>query len=101
MPVIMAGIRTSMVLIVGTTTIAALIGAGGLGEIILLGIDRGADINLILLGAIPAALLAILLDFILRGFEHLSKRAGFKSFIAMFLIAVLILSMPFIVHSEE
>src|SRR5690625_4325956 len=39
-PVIMAGIRTSMVLIVGTTTIAALIGAGGLGELILLGIDR-------------------------------------------------------------
>src|SRR5699024_9511038 len=46
MPVIMAGIRTSMVLIVGTTTIAALIGAGGLGELILLGIDRGADLNL-------------------------------------------------------
>ncbi len=41
MPVIMAGIRTSMVLIVGTTTIAALIGAGGLGDIILLGLDRG------------------------------------------------------------
>lgn len=101
MPVIMAGIRTSMVLIVGTTTIAALIGAGGLGELILLGLDRGADINLILLGAIPAALLAIILDLILRGFEHLSKRAGFKSFIAMFLIAVLIITMPFIVHTEE
>ncbi|MEN1969976.1 ABC transporter permease/substrate-binding protein [Lentibacillus sp. N15] len=96
MPVIMAGIRTSMVLIVGTTTIAALIGAGGLGEIILLGIDRGADINLILLGAIPAALLAILLDFILRGFEHISKRAGFKSFIAMLVIAILVVLSPFL-----
>src|SRR5690625_6768295 len=92
MPVIMAGIRTSMVLIVGTTTIAALIGAGGLGELILLGLDRGADINLILLGAIPAALLAIILDLILRGFEKLSKRAGFKSFIAMLVIAILIVA---------
>src|SRR5690625_7471271 len=97
----MAVNRTSMVLIVVTTSIDALIGAGGLGVLILLGLDRGADINLILFGAIPAALLAIILDLILRGFEKLSKRAGFKSFIAMFLIAVLILSMPFIVHSEE
>ncbi|QKY69126.1 ABC transporter permease/substrate-binding protein [Lentibacillus sp. CBA3610] len=95
MPVIMAGIRTSMVLIIGTTTIAALIGAGGLGELILLGIDRGADLNLILLGAIPAALLAILLDFILRGFERVSRRAGFKSFTAMLVIAVLIVVSPF------
>ncbi|HLQ72396.1 MAG TPA: ABC transporter permease, partial [Bacillota bacterium] len=88
MPVIMAGIRTSMVLIVGTTTIAALIGAGGLGEIILLGLDRGADVPLILLGAIPAALLAIGLDFILRGFEKISRRTGFKSFVAMLIIAI-------------
>ncbi|WP_174613449.1 ABC transporter permease/substrate-binding protein [Virgibacillus ihumii] len=96
LPVIMAGVRTSMVLIVGTTTIAALIGAGGLGELILLGIDRGADLNLILLGAIPAALLAIALDYILRGFERISKRAGFKSFIAMLLAAILIVVSPFI-----
>lgn len=101
MPVLMAGIRTSMVLIVGTTTIAALIGAGGLGELILLGLDRGGDISLILLGAIPAALLAILLDFILRWFEHLSKRAGFKSFVAMLLIAVLIVGTPFLFQSEK
>src|SRR5690625_5741452 len=101
MPVIMAGIRTSMVLIVGTTTIAALIGAGGLGELILLGLDRGADINLILLGAIPAALLAIILDLILRGFEKLSKRAGFKSFIAMLVIAILIVAMPFVIQTKK
>lgn len=101
MPVIMAGIRTSMVLIVGTTTIAALIGAGGLGELILLGIDRGADINLILLGAIPAALLAILLDIILRGFELISKKAGFKSFIAMLIIAVLVVATPFIFNGDK
>src|SRR5699024_3902114 len=101
MPVIMAGIRTSMVLIVGTTTIAALIGAGGLGELILLGLDRGADINLILLGAIPAALLAIILDFILRGFEKVSQRAGFKSFTAMLMIAAIIVASPFILNQEK
>ncbi|WP_042223666.1 ABC transporter permease/substrate-binding protein [Oceanobacillus manasiensis] len=101
MPVIMAGIRTSMVLIVGTTTIAALIGAGGLGELILLGIDRGADINLILLGAIPAALLAIILDLILRGFERVSKRAGFKSLVIMLLIAALVVTSPFIFNSNQ
>src|SRR5699024_9916667 len=55
-PVIMAGIRASMVVIVGTTTIAALVGAGGVGELILLGLDRGADIHSIFLGAIAAAL---------------------------------------------
>lgn len=98
MPVMMAGIRTSMVLIVGTTTIAALIGAGGLGKLILLGLDRGADVNLILLGAIPAALLAIILDFILRGVERISKRAGFKSFIAMIVIAILIVTSPFLMN---
>jgi len=101
MPVIMAGIRTSMVLIVGTTTIAALIGAGGLGKLILLGIDRGADLNLILLGAIPAALLAILLDFILRGFERVSRRAGFKSLTAMLIIAVLIVAGPFFISPAK
>lgn len=101
MPVMMAGVRTSMVLIIGTTTLAALIGAGGLGEIILLGLDRGADVNLILLGAIPAALLAIVLDVILRGFERISKRAGVKSLVAILLIAVLIVVTPFIIQSDK
>lgn len=73
MPVIMAGIRTAMVLIIGTATLAALIGAGGLGDIILLGIDRNNS-ALILLGAIPAALLAILFDLGLRGLQRLSYK---------------------------
>ncbi|BBP93572.1 hypothetical protein BsIDN1_71900 [Bacillus safensis] len=71
MPVIMAGIRTGMVLIVGTATLAALIGAGGLGSLILLGIDRN-DMSLIVIGAIPAALLALLFDVVLRTFEKIS-----------------------------
>lgn len=73
MPVIMAGIRTAMVLIIGTTTLAALIGAGGLGDIILLGIDRN-DTALIILGAVPAALLAIVFDLLLRMIEKTSFR---------------------------
>ncbi|MDU3184711.1 MAG: ABC transporter permease/substrate-binding protein [Staphylococcus epidermidis] len=73
MPVIMAGIRTAMVLIIGTATLAALIGAGGLGDLILLGIDRNNS-ALILIGAIPAALLAIIFDFILRYMERLSYK---------------------------
>ncbi|MFD1450272.1 ABC transporter permease/substrate-binding protein [Oceanobacillus sojae] len=101
MPVIMAGIRTSMVLIVGTTTIAALIGAGGLGDIILLGLDRGGDIPLVLLGAIPAALLAVILDFILRLFEKLSKKYGMQAFAAMLLIVVLVIAIPFVIPNSQ
>ncbi|SQD08337.1 Putative osmoprotectant uptake system permease protein yehW [Fusobacterium necrophorum subsp. necrophorum] len=40
MPIIISGVRTSAVMIIGTATLAALIGAGGLGSFILLGIDR-------------------------------------------------------------
>lgn len=93
-PIIMAGIRTSMVLIVGTATIAALIGAGGLGELILLGLDRGADINLILLGAIPAALLAILLDLLLRLVERASKKSGMRAFAIMTAVVLLLAIVP-------
>ena len=79
MPVIMAGIRTAMVLIIGTATLAALIGAGGLGDLILLGIDRNNN-NLILIGAVPAALLAIFFDVVLRYLEKASLK---KSIIAI------------------
>ncbi|XZF77749.1 ABC transporter permease/substrate-binding protein [Bacillus sp. AL-1R] len=86
LPVIMAGIRTAMVIIVGTATIAALIGAGGLGSLILLGIDRN-DMNLIIIGAIPSALLAIMFDFILR----LIEKKSFKSFSLRIITASFIL----------
>ncbi|WP_322922341.1 ABC transporter permease/substrate-binding protein [Paenibacillus campi] len=85
LPVIMAGIRTAMVLIIGTTTLAALIGAGGLGDIILLGIDRN-DTALILLGAIPAALLAIVFDLLLRVIE----RASFRRAVWMLALAAVV-----------
>jgi osmoprotectant transport system permease protein len=58
---ILAGIKTSAVLNVGTATLAALIGAGGYGEPILTGI-RLDDVGLILQGAVPVAMLALLVQ---------------------------------------
>jgi osmoprotectant transport system permease protein len=60
-PVIMAGIRTAAVVNVGTATLAAFIGAGGLGEPIVSGLAL-SDTRMILSGAIPAALLALVVD---------------------------------------
>ncbi len=60
-PVLMAGIRTAAVINVGTATLAAFIGAGGLGDPIVTGLAL-SDTRLILAGAIPAALLALLVD---------------------------------------
>ena len=75
-PVIFAGIRTATVLNVGIATIAAYIGAGGLGNYISRGIALN-NTNMILAGAIPAALLAISFDFLLglvqRFIKHSSK----------------------------
>ncbi|RDW19791.1 osmoprotectant update ABC transporter permease/substrate-binding subunit OpuFB [Oceanobacillus chungangensis] len=100
LPVMMAGIRTSMVLIIGTATLAALIGGGGLGELILLGIDR-LDTSLILLGAIPAALLAIIFDFILRRMENLSFKNMVMSAGVITLAAIIIILLPFITNEKE
>lgn len=100
MPIIMAGIRTATVLIIGTATMAALIGAGGLGDIILLGIDRN-DTSLIILGAIPAALLAILFDFILRKLEHVSYKKMLISASVFALAIVLIVAIPFAMRGEK
>jgi len=70
-PVIMAGIRTATVINVGVATLAAYIAAGGLGEFIFGGIALN-NTNMILAGAIPAALLAITFDFLLSKVEHFS-----------------------------
>lgn len=70
-PAIMAGIKTSAVINVGTATLAALIGAGGLGEPILSGIQL-RERGLILEGAIPAALLALAVQW---GFDRLDRVA--------------------------
>ncbi|CYU82349.1 ABC transporter permease/substrate-binding protein [Streptococcus suis] len=65
MPILMSGIRTASIMIIGTATLAALVGAGGLGSFILLGIDRN-DSALILIGAVSSAVLAVLFGYGIR-----------------------------------
>jgi osmoprotectant transport system permease protein len=67
--VILAGIRTATVITIGVATIAAAIGAGGLGEFIFRGVAMVSD-AVILAGAIPAALLALLADGLLAFVER-------------------------------
>ena len=83
MPVIVSGVRTSAVMIIGTATLAALIGAGGLGSFILLGIDRNNN-SLILIGAISSALLAILFSLVIRWLE----KRSLKQILAAFLVLI-------------
>ncbi|MEQ8766580.1 MAG: glycine betaine ABC transporter substrate-binding protein [Planctomycetota bacterium] len=69
LPVIFAGIRTAAIINIGTATLAAFVGAGGLGELIKAGIDLNSD-RMILEGAIPAALLAAVADWTLGRLER-------------------------------
>ncbi|MFQ5988987.1 MAG: glycine betaine ABC transporter substrate-binding protein [Candidatus Methylomirabilales bacterium] len=69
-PTILAGIRTAAVINIGTATLAAFIGAGGLGEPIVTGLALN-DTSLILEGAIPAAILAIMTEWAFEGLEKL------------------------------
>ncbi len=66
--VILAGIRISVVIYIGTATVAAVIGAGGLGQPILDGLIQN-NVAFILQGAVPAAILAILADQLLSNLE--------------------------------
>lgn len=68
MPVILGGVRTAAVLIIGTATLAALVGGGGLGDIIMRGINLN-DPTLTLLGALASALLAILFSWFISMFS--------------------------------
>src|SRR6266498_1429325 len=69
MSVILTGVRVAMVISVGVTTIAAAVGAGGLGVYIFRGL-RNYDNNLLLAGALPAALMALAADFSLGLLEQ-------------------------------
>jgi osmoprotectant transport system permease protein len=69
MGVILAGVRVATVITVGVATIAAAVGAGGLGEFIFRGLAM-VDNRVILAGAIPAALMALLADFLLSLLER-------------------------------
>lgn len=77
MPIIMAGIRISAVTAVGLMTIAAFVGAGGLGYLVFSGIQT-VDNNLILFGAIPAAILALIIDFITAKIEYAVMPNGIR-----------------------
>jgi len=72
--VILAGIRTATIITIGVATIAAAIGAGGLGTFIFRGVAMVSD-AVILAGAIPAALLALLADFLLGLLERRLRAA--------------------------
>ena len=74
---ILAGIKTSAIINVGTATLAALIGAGGLGEPIISGLALN-DAEIILQGAIPAALLAILVQVCFDGLDRLIIPRGLR-----------------------
>ena len=72
LPVVLAGVRVAVVVGIGLATIAAAIGAGGLGVLIYRGVAT-VDHRLILAGAVPAALLALAFDF---GLGAVEKRLG-------------------------
>ncbi len=76
-PLVLSGIRVAAVITVGAATLAAFIGAGGLGEPIVTGLGL-ADSRLVLSGAIPAAMLAVVVDYGLALVERLSRPAHMR-----------------------
>jgi len=105
-PVIVAGIRTATVVGVGIATLSAFIGAGGLGQFINRGLAL-ANTNLILLGAIPAAILALIVDFSIGAFEwglrperKKNKKGSVKSFMRplAFLLPVALILMGIVTY---
>ena len=76
-PVIMAGVRNAAISLVGIAAVASIIGAGALGDFILLGVNS-TSIDQILLGTIPAVLLAVVLDAGLKALESLLASPGIR-----------------------
>ncbi len=109
LPVIIAGIRTAAVTGVGIATLSAFIGAGGLGQFI----NRGLALSnnrLILLGAIPAALLALLVDFSIaavvwalqpRRHRHLGPRKRILLRTSAFLLPVILALVGFLAYHSD
>ncbi|GAW94119.1 ABC transporter permease [Calderihabitans maritimus] len=77
MPVILAGIRVAMITSIGIATMGVFIGADGLGDLLYRGIQT-TNLRLLLSGAIPAALLAVITDFIMMYLEHLLTPKGLR-----------------------
>ena len=78
LPVIMAGLRNAMVLIIGIAAIAALIGAGGLGVPIFRGL-RNARMDLIIIGGVSVSVLALLVDGLMALLERWVASRGLRS----------------------
>jgi osmoprotectant transport system permease protein len=77
-PLVLEGVRTASVQAVGLTTVAALIGAGGLGWFVFQGLGQAAP-DLILLGAIPIIVLALLIDTVMRTVVRISTPKGLST----------------------
>jgi osmoprotectant transport system permease protein len=77
MPTILAGVKTAAIICIGTATLAAFVGAGGLGEPIITGLTLN-DNRLILEGAIPAALLAIAVELLFEAVERITIPAHLR-----------------------
>ena len=77
-PVIMAGLRNAIVLIIGIAAIAALIGAGGLGVPIFRGL-RNARMDLIIVGGVSVSILALLVDALMSRVERWVSPKGLKT----------------------
>ncbi|MCU0567430.1 MAG: ABC transporter permease [Oculatellaceae cyanobacterium Prado106] len=71
-PVILSGIKTALVEVIASATLAAFIGAGGLGVFIVLGFAL-YDVSILLVGAIPVALLALLAEVVLGSLQRRSQ----------------------------
>lgn len=76
-PIIMAGVRTSTIYLIGWTTLAAFIGGGGLGDYILIGLQLYQP-EYIIAGAIPVTILAVIIDFSLMKLEKKVTPEGLK-----------------------
>ncbi len=74
-PVMLAGIRTALVLLVGTAALAAFINGGGLGILIITGVNLNL-VSVLVVGSVLVALLALLVDWIGRVVEHVARPKG-------------------------
>jgi osmoprotectant transport system permease protein len=99
MPVLLAGIRTATVINVGVATLASFIAAGGLGEFIFGGISLN-NTNMILAGAIPAALLAVILDFLLSRLQKLDVKKMLK-ILYVFPVAIVLLGIFYLIPKSS
>lgn len=100
LPVMIAGIRTAVAMTIGIATIAAFIGAGGLGDYI----TRGLAMNnhhLLLMGAIPAALLALVLDGLFAHFQKKPRHSLWILFSIIFLLFFYVIYNKFYQNQSE